>query len=140
MKTWLVTWEWTGDAEAVADRVAAVLNSRWGEQRVIDIVETLYALATSTPDELADYARRPSDNPYRAKRSFDGKMSCGHHPWLEARIVTEFEVKIDSATGLERFSWMEPDTYAAGPDGPIKTTAGTRREFSAESMDLLAAT
>jgi len=43
MKAWLITWDWTGDAAAVADVVVGILNPRWGDRRVADIVEFLYS-------------------------------------------------------------------------------------------------
>lgn len=126
MKAWLTTWEWSGNAAAMADVVAAILNSRWGQQRVLDLVEALYALTNSTPGELAIYARRPSHNPYRARYEVD-RIVCGHNPWLEARKVAELEIRIDETTDLETISWKEPDAYAIRDQRPTKIRDGARR-------------
>lgn len=125
MKAWIVTWEWAGDAAAVADKVVAVLNPRWGERRVSDLVETLYALNNSTLSELASYARRPTDNPYPARRE-SGRIICGHHPWLEARRVSEFKVALNEGTGLEVISWKEPCDTRPAPDVPFRPDKRSR--------------
>jgi hypothetical protein len=65
MKAWLITWDWTGDAAAVADVVVGILNPRWGDRRVTDIVEFLYSNTTANVSELSHYAKKPSNNPYR---------------------------------------------------------------------------
>src|SRR6266498_810491 len=94
MKAWLITWDWAGDSAALADRIAAILPWQWSDDRVTKHVEVLYALANSTVEELADYAKRPSNNPYRPKR--DGPyITCGHNPYLVARVVTDLNVKRD---------------------------------------------
>ena len=35
MKAWLMTWDWTGDAAAVADETVDVLNPRWAVKRLL---------------------------------------------------------------------------------------------------------
>ncbi len=122
MKAWLVTWDWTGDAAAVADRIAAILPPGWGEDRVANIVEVLYARATSTLAELASYAKDPASNPYRPMPVtinnvvHSERLTCGHHPWLYARKVSGLLVRCDPETGLESIEWTEPDTYRLKPD------------------------
>ncbi len=91
MKAWLITWEWANDAAAVADRVVGVLNSHWGDRRVADIVEFLYSNASSSVDELAYYAKKPSNNPCRADIR-NGGIHCGHNPFLYARKVSDLRV------------------------------------------------
>ncbi len=109
MKAWLITWDWANDAAAVADEVVGVLNPRWADRRVADIVEFLYSNATVNISELAYYAKKPSNNPYRANIR-NGKILCGHNPFLYARRVSDLEIKIGS-DGRESISWMEPPTY-----------------------------
>jgi hypothetical protein len=95
MKAWLITWDWTGDAAAVADVVVGVLNPRWGDIRVADMVEFLYSNTTANICELAHYAKRPSNNPCRSK-IWNGRIHCGHNPFLCARIVSDLKIKISS--------------------------------------------
>lgn len=109
MKAWLITWDWTGDAAAVADIVVGVLNPRWADRRVADIVEFLYSNTNSNISELSHYAKRPSNNPYRAEIR-GGRIHCGHNPFLYARIVTDLKIKM-AADGKESITWMEPPQY-----------------------------
>lgn len=109
MKAWLVTWDWTGDAAAVADVVVGVLNPRWGDRRVADIVEFLYSNTTANISELAHYAKKPSNNPYRAEIC-NGRIHCGHNPFLFARIVSDLRIEI-SSDGKESITWKEPPIY-----------------------------
>ncbi len=111
MKAWLITWDWMGDAAAVADEVAAILNPRYSGQRVASIVEFLYAKRNSTASELAAYAGRAARNPYRSERHFSGGITCGHNPWLHARIVHDLSVSTIVETGIETITWTEPPLY-----------------------------
>jgi len=104
------------DSAAVADRIAAILPPQWPDERVATFVEFLYARATSNVRELASYAKKPKNNPYRAKVGevindvpHGGRIHCGAHPWLYARQVSELEVEADPKAGLEIVSWREPD-------------------------------
>ena len=127
MKAWLITWEWGNDSAAVADQVVTVLNPHWGEARVLELVEALHAIMTSNVTQLANYAKRSSNNPCRGK-SVDNRIVCGHNPWLEARQVSDLTVATDPA-GLEVISWREPDRYALVDDRPQKVADGRKREF-----------
>ena len=49
--------------------------------------------------------------PYRPERQFSGGITCGHHPWLHARIVHDLNVSTDVETGIETITWTEPLLY-----------------------------
>jgi hypothetical protein len=117
MKAWLITWEWSGEAAAVADKVIGILNSRWPTERVSRIIEFLYNHCTSTVNEMAIYARSPNKNPYRAKRDFNSQITCGHHPWLWARLVDNLEVTVNTQTNIETISWNELPIYELTDEG-----------------------
>ncbi len=112
MIAWLITWEWTSYVDAVADRVAAILNPHWGERRVAPFVEFLYANTNATVRELAFYAKKPNNNPYLAVISSFSIVRCGHNPFLFARKVSELFVTVDADTGLETIKWMEPPSFS----------------------------
>lgn len=118
MKAWLVTWDWCGRDAAVADRVAAVLPFQYSDRRVGEIVQLLYLLATSDLSELADYARRPSQIPYKPRVGqminsvpHGDRVICGHNPWLYARRVTDLRVWREPETDREVIEWTEPQTF-----------------------------
>jgi len=110
MRAWLITWDWANDAAAVADKIAGVLNPRWGNSRVADIVEFLYSNTNASVGELAYYARRPSNNPYRAQ-TINGWIHCGSNPFLYARIVSDLRIYY-TEDDKEIISWMEPPAYS----------------------------
>lgn len=134
IRAWLVTWEWADDAEAMVDKVVAVLPEDWPADRVADVVTLLYAQSTSTVGELVGYAADPAENPYRAQvEEINGApyVSCGPHPYLTAERVVELEVEKDSASGREVVTWarMEADgvtpgrrhTFRREVDGPPRS-------------------
>jgi hypothetical protein len=115
---WLVTWDAAGPSAEFADEVAAILSSRKSERTVAELVEFLYAQVTSTASELAEYARNPKRNPYRANIGLminevphGDRITCGAHPWLYARKVTDLTITRDETTGLETVAWKEPRTF-----------------------------
>ena len=117
MNAWLITWDWMGDAAAVTDEVAAILNPRYSPERIAGILEFLYAKRNSTASELATYAGCPARNPYRSERQFSGSITCGHNPWLYGRIVHELSVSKDEKTGIETIAWKEPPLYKPSDHG-----------------------
>lgn len=116
ISAWLITWDWGNDSAAVVDRIAAVLHPNKASRTVEGYVEFLYAVRTSTVSELIAYAKRPSNNPYRAKaESINGvthgnRITCGANPWLYARKVKNLRVERDAETGIETIRWLEPPT------------------------------
>ena len=117
MKAWLLTWEWSGEAAAVADAIAAILSPRYSLKRVAETVEFYYAKRFSTAAELRSYAGASSRNPYRAEIDFNCIIACGHNPHLRARLVSDLSVSIDPATGNEIISWIEPPLYKSHKSG-----------------------
>ncbi len=120
MKAWLITWEWTGDAAAVADKVVGIISSRWASKRVRDIIEFLYVQRFYNLAEHAFlYARNNrKNNPWPAISDFNGHLKCGRNPWLWARSVDKLKVVEDSSTGLETITWIELPKYCPGAHGP----------------------
>lgn len=129
MKAWLVTWEWANDAAALAERVVCILPPQWSEERVSSAVELLYAVLNSTVSELASYAKRPSNNPYRTEIS-RGIIICGHNPYLEARHVSDLRVETDSTSYLETIFWREPNLYRFKDHKRILVSEGEQQKFT----------
>lgn len=129
MKAWLVTWEWTNDDAALTERVVCILPPQWSEDRVAGAVELLYAVLNSTVSELASYAKRPSNNPYRAE-VFMGVIICGHNPYLEARHVSDLRVETDSTSYLETIFWREPNLYRLKDHKRLLVSEGEQQKFT----------
>ncbi len=118
MKAWIITWDWVGDAAAVVDRVAGILDSRKSPKHVAEIVEFLYAQCTANLGELSAYARNRRSNPYRAEIDFNGRIRCGRHPYLLAEVVDELKITSDPNTGIETISWVTLPVYTPSERGP----------------------
>ena len=93
ISAWLVTWQGTKvdpDKKAVA-----ILNPRWGGSRVKEYVELLYYVLEYTFSDQAQYAKQPKNNPYPAKFAggYEGQISCGHNPFLSARLVDNLVIE-----------------------------------------------
>jgi hypothetical protein len=106
MKAWLVTWEWVSDHAKRDDKIAAVLNSRLSESRVKKLVEFLYANDSYAVSEKMAVAQRRRDNPYPAKVE-RGVITCGHHPFLQARLVDDLRVEYDGHGMETAIAWKE---------------------------------
>ena len=99
MKAWLVTWEWMSDHAERDDKIAAVLNSRLSTPRVKELVEFLYLTECYPVSEQMAFAQRRRDNPYPARyeETKSGSLiSCGHNPYLRARLVDDLTVESDA--------------------------------------------
>jgi hypothetical protein len=111
---WLITWEAVGSGAkaAVKDQVAAVLNPRLSGRRVAQIVELLYANSAYCPSERIQVAKNRKRCPYPvifdrlSGIRWEGNMTCGHNPFLEARVVDDLHV-VQDEKGDERFVWTE---------------------------------
>jgi hypothetical protein len=112
MKAWLVTWEWVGDHAKRADVIAALLNPRLSAKRVGDIVELLYANEYYSLGERMAYIPKKKKNPYPAVFGrvdgvqWRGQITCGHNPFLFARLVDDLRVAFDER-GTEQATWKE---------------------------------
>lgn len=111
MAKWLVTWEWTGEHARVDEKVAAILDSRIGSERVRQTVELLYVNARYSLGERLAYAAKKF-NPYPAEygtlggAGWLGQITCGHNPWLKARLVDNLKVE-RGPDGKEQITWTE---------------------------------
>jgi hypothetical protein len=85
----------------------AVLSYRLSHWTVRGIVELLYAVECYTPEEQLRFVKFPKDNPYPASVSPFQRITCGHNPFLFARLVTDLHMQGD---GLK---WTEPPSERA---------------------------
>jgi hypothetical protein len=106
MVAWLITWNWHDKDE---EDVTLVLNYRFSETRIKNIVELLYVSKYLSDDEKMLYASNNKANPYPAEFDaidgikYGGRITCGHNPWLHARKVDS--LKEDKETG--KLTWRE---------------------------------
>src|SRR5665213_232446 len=111
-KAWIITQEGTSDNRSVI----GVLSGRKSGSTVKDYVEWLYALLHYSPEEQLNLVRynRPY-KPYEAEYwktntgvPMESRMTCGHNPWLEARLATNVRL-IDPDGEHPVLEWTEPD-------------------------------
>ena len=111
-KAWLITWE--GSKVNKSQQVVNIFDSRISTQRVKDFLENYYIACHYSLFEKATYASNPSRkrNPYPAESAklngvpWHGQFTCGHNPFLFARIVKNLIVSIDKKK-KEIISWEE---------------------------------
>ena len=90
MAHWLVTWEGT-PRRLPRQRIVGVFDSHQSGEQVRRMVEALYATHTYSAVELVRFYRK---NPYPAEFDrvrgvrYHGEITCGHNPYLRARIVS----------------------------------------------------
>jgi hypothetical protein len=110
-RVWLVTWEWVGDHAAHNPKIAAVLDSRIGAERVRELIEFLYLVTNSSSREKLEWASRKY-NPYPAKFMdrngvpWHRAIHCGDNPFLLARHASNVAVSLD-ASGNEQVTCDE---------------------------------
>lgn len=126
-RAWIITWEWMSDSAAVVDCFAGIINYRKSRKHIVDLVEFLYNLRTSNLSELAAYAKNRKNIPYKAEVDFNGRITCGSHPFLHARQVQHIEVFVDSDSKIETISWEAFPTYEPTISGP-KKISDTRKD------------
>jgi hypothetical protein len=109
---WLVTWR-SFDDDSKQGQIAAILSPRLGGERVREFVELLYLAEYSTTSDKIAYMSGTAEDPYPATfgqtldyHPWHGQISCGHHPFLFARIVDDLKIEQD-ADGNERATWKE---------------------------------
>jgi hypothetical protein len=88
---WLVTWEGT-PRRRPRQRIAGVFDTSRSGKQARQIVEALYATHTYSAAEMVQFYRK---NPYPAEFDrtqgvqYEGEITCGHNPYLRARIVNK---------------------------------------------------
>lgn len=104
-ETWPKGVGMSGSHAAVEDRIAAVLRPRMPQRMVGEIFEFIYSHHAYYPIELAEYAKHPKTNHYRAEWH-RGARHCGHNPSLHANYVHDLIIERDPETGIETISWV----------------------------------
>jgi hypothetical protein len=109
---WLVTWEGTGSPKRQEEKIAAILSARCSPKHVAEIVELIYANNSYSISEKLGIAARTAKNQYPVVWDtvhgilWRGRMTCGHNPYLFARIVDNFRVLLDD-DGDETATWTK---------------------------------
>lgn len=110
-KAWLITWEWMGNHAKPKEKVVDVLDPRLPPERVRWFVELLYHRDALLSEKISWRLRRRLQ-PYPATfATLEGTqwrydITCGHNPWLRARLVDNLVIDAD-ADGKETATWTE---------------------------------
>lgn len=106
---WLITRR--SDVNSEGTEVVAILDSRRSVDRVREFLEQFHIATEYGLSEKLLYAARPKENPYPAKANVDREsmrvvnVSCGHNPWLDARLVRNLEVMRSGEQTV--LTWLE---------------------------------
>ncbi len=104
---WLVTLESVNKEP----EVISVFNPRRSAKFVREYMEQIYIHSFYSPKEKLAYAKSRNGNPYPAVYEnlfgvpWQGRITCGHNPFLYGRLVTSLKVVINNAG--EKFEWKE---------------------------------
>jgi hypothetical protein len=96
---WVVSWAGSHTRNRPP---LAVLDYRLSHSTVRGIVELLYAVQSYTSEEQLRLVKSPKDKPYPASVSPFQRITCGHNPFLFARLVTNLHMEGDV------LKWTEP--------------------------------
>lgn len=109
---WLVFWNRALAEDEANPPIVAIFDSRKTPERIADFVEQTYISTHYSLREKIHYATRPKKNPYRAQINYNKEqgrlvsITCGHNPWLEARIVRQMRLTMD-ADGRQLLTWED---------------------------------
>ena len=107
---WLITWE--SPNQNIKNKVARILNHRTSGSNVHEVLEQLYIDSKYYPSERLAYSISKRGNPYPVRYDrihgipWEGRMWCGHNPYLYARQVKNLRVEINK-TSQGHFDWDE---------------------------------
>ena len=106
-KAWLITWEWHGEHNEKTDKIVRIINYRFSDSTVRDIVEQIYVDSEYSLLERLQYIKS-----YKNKRSIPDRtrirnfhINCGYNPYLWARLVKN--IKVVDEDGKENLEWEE---------------------------------
>jgi hypothetical protein len=115
------------------DKVVNFLSPDKTPREVADLVQMLYAQFKSTVSELADYAADPAGVPYKSETDQTAagyyRVTCGHNPWLEARLIKELSVEPADDTHLETITWKEQTASGEWIQETFKRTRASTLSF-----------
>ncbi|MGD1080464.1 MAG: hypothetical protein ABR881_19265 [Candidatus Sulfotelmatobacter sp.] len=105
------TWEHIGNHAKPPQRVAEILDPRLPPERVRQLVELLYHRDASLSEKVA-WRLRKQRQVYPAEFlkvegvPYYGEITCGHNPWLRARLVDDLEI-VRRQDGTETTTWKD---------------------------------
>lgn len=98
-RAWIVTWVGSNTHD---EPPVAILDYRKSAKTVSQFVEQLFMVLKYTPEEQLRYTKSPKDNPYPAKIHPFERITCGHNPLLNVRLVSDLHMVGD------KLKWTEP--------------------------------
>ncbi|MCK5601381.1 hypothetical protein KAR91_05925, partial [Candidatus Pacearchaeota archaeon] len=112
-KAWLVTWEGTDvESKYLSDNIVSVFSSRTSSEKIKNFIENYYISNNYSLLEKLTYAKNRKNNPYQAEYcringvQWLGRMTCGHNPFLYARVVQNLTVGLGDGSD-ESVVWEE---------------------------------
>jgi aromatic ring-cleaving dioxygenase len=113
---WLITWEFARQDyfdDLNRPRVVAILDPRLSSATIMRILPVLFASekqTTFTAKMGYTHLKPPTD---WLRHDFNGRISTGGHPWLEARVVKDLWIE-DYADDIhhQTLHWTEYERYA----------------------------
>jgi hypothetical protein len=112
-RAWLVTWEEIGtETMELSERIVNIFDSRLSAERIKDFIEDFYISTQYSPFEKVTFSNNRKNNPYPAEYfkingiPWIARITCGHNPYLFARIVNNLTVVLNQPD-QEIMSWED---------------------------------
>lgn len=111
-RIWLITWEWCGNHVNKKDKIVDIFHPNTSGEKMRQIVERLYVNTELNLTEKLKYLYSSKNTAYPAKFDtinkvpYQGKIFCGHNPYLYARLVENIKINTDK-NGNEELIWDE---------------------------------
>nr|NJM03439.1 hypothetical protein [Desulfobacula sp.] len=113
-RAWLITWEKFRAEEEndQSNKIVSIFDSRVSSDKIKDYAENFFISTQYSPFEKITFANKRKNNPYPAEYlringiQWQGRIVCGHNPYLLARLVKNLIV-VNNESGQEIISWEE---------------------------------
>lgn len=109
-KAWLITWESNGERIIPNNKkIISIRNSNISSENIKEFIEYYYASIAYSPLEMVEKFKKAKGNfnPYPAKYGsingveYTGRITCGHNPYIFARIVSNLKIYGHSQEDVE---------------------------------------
>lgn len=99
----------------------AILSGRLSQSSIETLVEQIWASKQLAWFEQMAVAKNKKNLPYKAepRQMFEGQVTCGANPWVEANRVFDLEAYIDES-GCEHLIWKYRKSSLE--EGKVKAT------------------
>lgn len=112
-RAWLVTWEGTDPRDFPGREIISIQDPRVPPEAIKKFVHNIYISSMESLEDQMYFSTRKNKHPYLPESDY-GKITCGHNPCIDARIVEN----LTSSNNGETIEWDEIVYHRWHPDNP----------------------